>query len=153
MSLMDVTLASKLGIPIQPFSFHMNVRALDGRSICLKSALMGVIALDLSAIPTGYQDLREEARATSLPQNRLVPKDVKPDVLACCYSPTATPLEAKPFPPAPRSLAPLLFILCCPIPSVYFLIVKCLDVNPCLTALCLLFPGPPSPPSHRQPTG
>jgi hypothetical protein len=33
MRLMDVTLASKLGIPTPPLSFPMNVRALNGRSI------------------------------------------------------------------------------------------------------------------------
>ena len=44
---------------------------------CLKSALPAPgrlpggleIATNLPAIPTEYQDLREEARATSLPQN------------------------------------------------------------------------------------
>ena len=33
MRLMDVTLASELGIPSQPLSIPMGVRALDGRSI------------------------------------------------------------------------------------------------------------------------
>lgn len=42
--------------------------------------------------------------------------------------------------PSPHLQAPLLIIIFCPVPSIYIPLFMCPELNPCLTALCLLFP-------------
>ena len=45
--------------------------------------------------------------------------------------------------PSLESFVPLLFVFCYSVPSVFTFISTCLGLSLGLTALCLLFPGPP----------
>ena len=59
--------------------------------------------------------------------------------------PQLHPRKLRPFPPATRSLARLLIVLCCLVPSTFSLPFLCLESKPCMNAPCLLFLGPSLP--------
>ena len=137
MSLMDVTLASKLGIPTQPLSIPMDVRALDGRSIGRvthhtipnnlrvsgnHSETIQFLLIESLQIPVvlGFSWLQRHNPSIDWSTGAIEP--VLPCPLHEINSPSAVP------PLLPRTLH-----------IQYFLLFICLDLNPCLTTLCLLF--------------